>query len=127
MDGTSELKTEDLLDNVTSSLQRGDDIEPLVLQESLLQAGVEDLIDIIADLDTALIPVEPRVEFSDQLRAQLLNERGGVMKRVRQMPARVHVAALLAVIAGFCLLWTRRLSGAETRQDITDEPIAAPL
>lgn len=127
MDGTSEFKTQDLLDRVTTSLQRGEDIEPLVLQSSLPQAEVTDLIDIIADLETTLIPVEPRVEFTDELRAQLLEERLGVMKRVRQMPARVHIAALLALIAGFVLLWTRKLSGPATRQDISDEPVAAPL
>lgn len=127
MDRKSELKTQDLLDSVTESIQRGGDVESADLESPQPDAREAGLISIIRDLDSTLVAVEPSAEFSDQLRSQLLGERSSVMKRVRQMPARVHVAAVLAVIAGFVLLWTRRLSDTTTGKDITDEPIAAPL
>lgn len=127
MDGTSELKPQDLLDSVTESIQYGEEVESADVESPQPDARVAGLISIIRDLDSTLVAVEPSAEFSDQLRSQLLGERSSVMKRVRQMPARVHVAAVLAVIAGFVLIWTRRLSDTTTGQDITDEPIAAPL
>ena len=127
MDRTAELKTEDLLDNVTMSIQRGEDPELADADSQPPAPDVNELIEIVSDLDATLTAVEPGPEFSARLRAQLLGERSSVMKRVRQMPARVHVAAMLAVIAGFLLLWTRKLSDSTTGQDITDEPIAAPL
>ena len=127
MDGTSELKIQDLLDSVTESIRRGDNTKLERLQLPPPGTEADELIDIVTELDATLIAVEPSAEFAGQLRSQLLGERSSVMKRVRQMPARVHVAAVLAVIAGFFLLWTRRLSDTTTGQDITDEPIAAPL
>ena len=115
---------QDLLDEVTAALQQGDDIEALISQSSVPQGEAEGLVSVIQSLQATLVPLEPTAGFAEELGAQLMNRRRSVVMRVRQMPARVHLAALLAVVAG-CGLIVRRRSGAAASQDIAEEPVAS--
>ncbi len=124
MNSTSDVRMQDLLDCVTKALQQGDDVETFVQHASLPHDDVDALVGIISGLEASLIPVQPRAEFADQLRAELMNSRLGMVKRVRQMPAQVHIAAILALIAGFGLILSRRIFGSESGQDISEEPVA---
>ena len=49
------------------------------------------------------------------------------LERVRQMPARLSVAAILALFAGCLLLMLRRIFGSETAPDVPEEAVATPL
>lgn len=115
---------QDLLDAITLALQQDDDIEPLMRQSAVPCGEAESLANVIQDLQAALVPVEPTAQFTEQLKAQLMNTRRGVVTRVRQMPARVHIAAVLAVAAGFGLIAYRRIMGSPAAQDIAEEPAA---
>ena len=115
MDGKTDVEMRELLDDITSAVQQRQDVERLARQSSLPRADVDGLVEIISELDSTLIPIEPRAEFADHLRSQLLTDGQGVMQRWREMPARVHVAALLAVMAGFlaaCLAQALRICAA---------------
>lgn len=124
MTSSSNVNMQDLLDAITLALQRDDDIEPLIRQSAVPYSEAESLAGVIQSLQAALVPVEPTAQFTEQLEAQLMNTRRGVVTRVRQMPARVHIAAVLAVAAGFGLIAYRRIMGSPRPQDISEEPLA---
>lgn len=115
---------QDLLDAITLALQQDDDIEPLIRQSAVPYSEAESLASVIQSLQAALVPVEPTAQFTEQLEAQLMNTRRGVVTRVRQMPARVHIAAVLAVAAGFGLIAYRRIMDSPRPPDISEEPAA---
>lgn len=124
MSSSADAKMPDALDVITTALQQGDDIEELINQSDVPRSEVESLAGLIQSLQAALRPVEPSAEFAEGLEAQLMDTRRGMVMRVRQMPARVHIAALLAVAAGFGLIAYRRIAGADPPQDISEEPLA---
>ena len=115
---------QNLLDALAAALRQDDDIEELIKQSAVPHDEAESLADLIQSLQAALVPVEPTARFTEELEAQLMNTRRGVVTRVRQMPARVHIAAVLAVAAGFGLIVWRRIMGSAMTQDISEEPIA---
>jgi hypothetical protein len=58
-----------------------------------------------------LVGVRPSRRFAHRLRQDLLDEpEDNVITRVRFLPARVQIAAAIAVLAGFGLLLRRRLT-----------------
>lgn len=125
MSSSADAKMPDALDAITTALQQGDDdIEGLISQSAVPRSEVESLAGLIQSLQAALRPIEPSAEFAEGLEAQLMDTRRGMVMRVRQMPARVHIAALLAVAAGFGLIAYRRIAGADAPQDISEEPLA---
>lgn len=100
-------------------------------QDLLAAAGIqgeqaEELGALIDALEMALRPQEPRAEFVDGLRRELLGERPSPMKRLRMMPARLHIAAALALVAG-ALFMLRRLFTSDAPQDMQEEAVATPL
>ena len=124
MSSSADANMPDALDAITTALQQGDDIEEVISQSDVPRSEVESLAGLIQSLQAALTPIEPSAEFAEGLEAQLMDTRRGMVMRVRQMPARVHIAALLAVAAGFGLIAYRRIAGADPPQDISEEPIA---
>ena len=127
MSTTSDLQGRDLLDSITTRLQRGDAVDQLMEQSEEAQGDVGDIVEIIQSLHTSLTPRRPTQEFADSLRSDLLNGRPRLVSRVGQMPARLSFAAILAVLAGCVLLLLRRLFGSETAHDVPEEAVAAPL
>ena len=103
-----------------------DDISEAWAREEL-PAGAEDLDFVVRSLRQALRPQAPRMDFADELGAELLGEPQLRFARLRQMPARVHFAAALAVIAGFALFILRRLVGSDAPQEMQEEAVASPL
>jgi hypothetical protein len=125
MDSSSDAKMQNLLDAITAALQHDDDIEQLISKSTVSHEDVDGLANVIQSLHTAFTPVKPSAKFANNLHAELMGTRPSrVVSTVRQMPARVHVAAILTVIAGFGLFVLRRLVGETAPQDITEEPIA---
>ena len=74
-----------------------------------------------------MTPVEPRPEFVDSLRAELIAGRPGVVGRVQRMPRRISLAAALALVAGCLLIFLRRLFDSDPAQEIQEEAVATPL
>lgn len=127
MSVATESQTRDLLESITTRLQQGDAVDQFVLQAEGDHGEVEDIVELIQSLHTALTPINPDQEYADNLRANLLDGRPGVAGRVRQMPARLSLAAILAVFAGCLLLMLRRIFGSETAADVPEEAVATPL
>ena len=120
MASSSEIQTQDLLDAVTTGVQAGQDpAEP--------PPELRELVGTIQALHTALTPVEPRPEFVDSLRAELIAGRPGVVGRVQRMPRRISLAAALALVAGCLLIFLRRLFDSDPAQEIQEEAVATPL
>jgi len=120
MASTSEIQTQDLLDAVTLGIQSGE------LTETP-PAEVRELVGTIQALHEALTPVEPRPDFVESLRTDLIQGRPGVIERAQQMPVRISVAAALALVAGCLLFFLRRLFDSDAPQEIQEEAIATPL
>jgi type VI protein secretion system component VasF len=116
-----------MFDAITARLQNGDEVESLIAQSEAPQQDLDEFLDIIQALHTSLTPLEPRQEYADSLRADLLGRGPSMLRRVRQMPARMHVAAVLAIFFGCVLFVLRRLLGSETTQDIQEEAVVTPL
>ena len=127
MSTSDDIQMQDTLDAITVRLQGGDALEPLIAQAQEPQKELGEFVDTIQALHTCLRPMNPSREYADRLRADLLEGRPGVVTRLRQMPPRVHVAAILAVCAGCVLFVLRRLFGSEPAQEIQEEAVATPL
>jgi hypothetical protein len=70
---------------------------------------VDSIVAIIARLHTALIGVQPSPRFVRELRRDLLaTYEQQLVQRIRSLPARVQIAALLVMVGGFLMLLTRR-------------------
>ena len=127
MDSHADANMQDLVDNITGVLQQGKSIDPLLDLSDGVHEEYAGLVSVVQGLRETLVPVEPSARFAVHLKNQLLGSQPGVMTRLRQMPARVHFAAILAVFAGFGLLLSRRLFGSSAAQDMTEEPVATAL
>ena len=124
---SSDVKMRNMLDSITSTLQNGDDIDRVMAPSGDAYSEIEDVVDIIQFLHSSLTPRQPSEQFAADLRTDLLGGRRGMVERVSQIPARVHIAAILAVFAGCVLLMMRRLLGSDTAQEIQEEVVASPL
>ncbi|MDE2859643.1 MAG: hypothetical protein OXN94_17485 [Chloroflexota bacterium] len=127
MDSHADAKAQDFVDDITGALQQGNSLDPLVDLPDGAREEVVDLVSVIQGLRDTLLPVEPSAEFAAHLKTQLLESEAGLAARLRKMPARLHVAAILALFAGFSLLLSRRLFGASAAQEISEEPVATAL
>lgn len=107
----SNLLIENLLSAVTDVLLQGDDdLETIIAQYNVPRASVDPLVKLIRRLHYTLVGVTPSQRFVKRLKQDLIGTSGATMlSRVRYLPARVQIAAGVAVIAGFMLITRRRL------------------
>lgn len=127
MSKAAETDLRELLDDLRGALQSPDSLDPASTPADAGQDDLENLVDIVQALHASMKPQQPRPDFAAGLRADLLNEEPGVVERVRQMPPRVRLAAILAVFAGCGLLMLRRVFGSETAREAPEEAVATPL
>ncbi|MCY4021748.1 MAG: hypothetical protein OXG39_20280 [Chloroflexi bacterium] len=127
MDSHADAKAQEFADNITAALQQGNSLDPIADFSDGAREEHVDLISVIQGLCDTLVPVEPSAEFAAHLKTQLLESEAGMAARLRKMPARLHIAAILALFAGFSLLLSRRLFGASAPQDMSEEPVATAL
>ena len=109
MTHTSEL--ENLLSAVTDALlaEQGD-LDSVISQYNVPRSNVDLFVKVIRRLHMTLVGVQPSRRFVRRLKADLMGlPHYGVVSRVRFLPARVQIAAGLAVVAGFMLLTRRRI------------------
>jgi len=124
MSSSSDAKMQNLLDALTVALQQDEDIEPIIKKSKVAREEVDGFTHVIKSLQTAFTPVTPSAKFANNLQAELMGTRPRrVVSTVRHLPARVHVAAIITIVAGFGLLVLRRLLGETAPQDIVDEPL----
>jgi len=124
MSSSSDAKMQNLLDALTVALQQDEDIEPIIKKSKVAREEADSLAHVIQSLHTTFTPVAPSAKFANNLQAELMGTRPRrVVSTVRHLPARVHVAAIITIVAGFGLLVLRRLMGDTSPQDIVDEPL----
>lgn len=122
---------EHLLTAVTDALLADDgDLDTLVKQYEVSRGDLE-LIRLIRKLHAEFLGVRPSRQFARRLRQDLLTQgQPGLISRIRFLPARVQIAAGVAVLAGFMLLSRRRLSALnevlELVEDAGDAQEATP-
>jgi hypothetical protein len=120
---SQEIRLQDWLLTVTDAVQSGDDdLDRLLGLSSAPSTGADDLFDLIRWLDMSLVEQEPSARFMARLKQDLMDEPEGVFTRLRRLPARVQIAAIVAVVAGVLLIVPRRLlnlgSGDKKATDI---------
>jgi hypothetical protein len=70
---------------------------------------VDSVVSLILRLHHTLTGVQPSPQFVRELRRDLLTSyQEGLVSRIRSLPARVQIAALLVMVGGFFMLFTRR-------------------
>ncbi|MFQ3646449.1 MAG: hypothetical protein SNJ54_02510 [Anaerolineae bacterium] len=81
---------------------------------------VDRMVGLILRLHTTLLGVQPSPRFVRELRRDLLAVyEDGLVQRIRRLPARVQLAALLVMIGGFAMLFTRRRAEAAKVESAT--------
>jgi hypothetical protein len=116
---------QEFLSALTDKLQdEHTDVEAFMAQYELPLAEVDPFVTIIRRLRKTLMPVKPSRRFVNRLRADL---RGApqytVIDRIRYLPAQVHIAAGVALLAGFFMLVTRRRLPAMQRKPQEAAPV----
>ncbi|HEX2618882.1 MAG TPA: hypothetical protein VHL11_02015 [Phototrophicaceae bacterium] len=118
---------EDLLAAITDAMLAGeDDFEPIINDYDVPRSSVESFVPLINRLNQTLISEQPSSRFVHQLKQDLMGvPQGGLVARVRYLPARVQLAAGVVAAAGFMLLVRRRLldiTSATTAGDESEVP-----
>jgi hypothetical protein len=108
----TEVQLLDLLSAVTDALLADDsaDVDTIITQYAVPRAEVDSLVEIIRRLHMTLVGAQPSRRFVRRLKHDLvgLSDRN-VVARIRYLPARVQIAAGIALVAGFMLLTRHRM------------------
>ena len=121
----TDVMMQDLLSDLTDAVMLGteaEDLEAIQLQYDLSpEYTVDDLLPIIIELDDVLVEVHPRPAFAASLKSELVGvQYDRLMWRIRKLPPRVHVAALMAIMGGALLILRRRFSSGSDIVDIEE-------
>src|SRR5512147_2582514 len=115
----TELQLQDLLSAVTDALLADEnaDLDILVAQYAVPRSDVENFLGVIRRLHIMLVGTQPSRRFVRRLKHDLVGESNrNVVSRIRYLPARVQIAAGVALVAGF-MLFTRRRMLEEVKHD----------
>lgn len=107
---SGELPIEQFVANVTDAVQSGkQSIAYFVEKYALDPEEAAQFVQMIRLLASALVPVKPNKEFTNQLKHDLIGEpERTLVARLTQLPPRVQIAAIAALGAGLWLLARRR-------------------
>lgn len=121
---SSDEKLENVLSAVTDALLASEgDLDHIVERYDVSGDEVRSLTSVIQRLHVTLVGVQPSRRFVQRLKDDLMGTPGWqVVTRVRRLPARVQVAAGIALVAGFMLFTRRRLM-----EDVQLEEQEAPV
>ncbi len=124
----SENQIQDLLSAVTDALLAGDkNVDAIINRYQVSRAQVDNLVTIIRRLHVTLVGAQPSQQFVSHLKQDLMGAREQtVLARVRGLPARVQIAAIIAVLAGFMLFQRRRMA-EYARQEGGIQPEVSPV
>jgi hypothetical protein len=118
----SEAKLQELLTAVTDALLSEErDAESVIAHYEVSRAEVDPLLALIRRLRTLFVRVQPSRRYINRLRADLRGTpQPDVITRIRFLPARVHIAAGVALVAGFALLLGRRAAWLARQQSSSE-------
>lgn len=105
MNTTHEQHVQDLVSTLTDAVIRHDGtLDQIMGRYDLNDDDVANWLPIIDSLHNTLVEVQPRPAFKRQLRNELLKRPIGVRVRLRPLPTRVQLAAVLTIVGGFVLI-----------------------
>lgn len=124
MQGSSEVQFQNLLSDLTDAILADDGSHrAIAAQFDVSRAEIDGLVKLIHGLHRALVGVRPSRRFANHLKEDLMGpNRWGIVSRVRHLPPRVQIVALVTLIAGFMLLSRRRMMGDAVRE-IEEAPV----
>jgi hypothetical protein len=97
----SDVTWQNYLDEATDAILANRPLEPVRKLHNMAASEDMKLIALIQDLNCNIVEMKPSPQFSRQLKAELLGiEQKGVVWRIRKMPARVQIAAIIAAALG---------------------------
>lgn len=97
----SDVTWQNYLDDATNAIIADKPLEPIRKLHNMSSSEDAKLIGLIQDLNVNLVEIKPSAAFSKQLKADLLGiEEKGLVPRIRKMPARVQIAAIIAAALG---------------------------
>jgi len=120
MTHSSDVKMQDLLSAVTDALVADEgDVDEIVQQYAVPRSEVDGMLFLIQRLHLTLTGRQPSRRFANRLKRDLIGTRKwGLLWRIRSLPPRVQIAALVAVVAGFMLVLRRRLIEYAAQEEI---------
>ena len=117
----NEPQLQDLLSAFTDALLRNDDKAERLLERAVLPREAALLVSLTRRLHGSVQPIEPTAAFSRRLRADLMGEEHqSLVWHWRQLPARVHIATIVALFGGFGLLIVGGVADVMRRQNNKD-------
>ncbi|HEX2908437.1 MAG TPA: hypothetical protein VHO69_16305 [Phototrophicaceae bacterium] len=119
----TELQIQDLLSAVTDALLAdAANVDMIVAQYAVPRSEVDSFVGIIRRLHVALVGAQPSRRFVRRLKNDLIGvSNQNVVSRIRYLPARVQIAAGIALVAGF-MLFTRRLMVDDIKTEKKEVP-----
>lgn len=107
----SDVHMQDWLAAVTDAIiAEEEDFEAFIDAYAGPRGDAQRLMGLIRRLKGTLVRVKPAPRFSRRLKQDLLDQpERNLVWRIRRLPARVQMAALVTLVAGFSLVIRRRL------------------
>jgi hypothetical protein len=97
----SDVTWQNYLDDATNAIMADKPLEPIRKLHNMNASEDGKFIGLIQDLNSNLVEIKPSAAFSKELKAELMGqEQEGVVWRIRKMPARVQIAAIIAAVLG---------------------------
>ena len=97
----SDVTWQNYLDDASNAIIADKPLEPIRKLHNMTASEDSKLIGIIQDLNSNLVEIKPSPQFAKELKAELMGqEQVGVVWRIRKMPARVQIAAIIAAVLG---------------------------
>ena len=105
MNTIPESNVQDLVSTLTDAvINRDATLDQFMGRYDLNDEDIANWLPIINSLHNTLVEVQPRPAFKRQLRNELLKRPIGVRVRLRPLPTRVQLAAVLTIVGGFVLI-----------------------
>ncbi len=121
----SELAVQNLLSALTDSIHNGEPTySHLYAQYGIQQPEYSAYERIIQRLSTTLVPVKPQRRYVGRLKRDLMGMEMNVITRIRFLPARVQIAAIIAVIAGALILLRKPINLVGRTQELLSNNVS---
>jgi hypothetical protein len=119
----NESQLQDLLSAYTDALIHDEDEAAGLLDRAVLSRDATSLVTLTRRLHSTVRPIEPSPAFARRLKSDLMGpERKTLLWQWRKLPARVHIAAILALFGGgFSLLIVGRVADVMLRRQSNKE------
>jgi hypothetical protein len=97
----SDVTWQNYLEDATDAIIADKPLEPIRKLHNMTASEDGKFIGLIQDLNSNLVEIKPSPTFAKELKAELMGqEQEGVVWRIRKMPARVQIAAIIAAVLG---------------------------